>query len=108
MSDTALLRLGAAFDHELRTLRRLEDEDGDYDARNSCCTRACSLMRAIHRHPAPTTVQGVAVKLRAVVFDMTDFHTRFRGTDVAEQQLARLERQVTRLAKAEGGSPCAS
>lgn len=63
-------------------------------------SRACALMRAIHRHKAATTLEGVAVKLDAVVFDQSDFAVDASKwtADVAEEQLLKLSRQVSKLA----------
>lgn len=64
-------------------------------------SRAVSLMKAIHRRPAPKTVQGIAVKLAAVTFDQSDFSVDLTNwtTDVAEEQLLKLSRQVSKLAR---------
>jgi hypothetical protein len=63
-------------------------------------SRACALMRAIHRHKAATTLEGIAVKLAAVVFDQSDFAVDASTwtTDVAEEQLLKLSQQVSKLA----------
>ncbi|HEV7417896.1 MAG TPA: hypothetical protein VGN98_17210, partial [Tianweitania sediminis] len=64
-------------------------------------SRAVRLMKAIHRRPAPVTIQGIAVKLEAVTFDQSDFSVDFTNwtTDVAEEQLLKLSRQVSKLAR---------
>ena len=54
---------------------------------------AVKLMKVIHRTRA-TTLEGVAVKLDAVTFDLYDFDLDPKGGDVAEVQLLRLCKQT--------------
>ena len=63
--------------------------------------RTVVLMKAIHRHKAATTLEGIAVKLAAVVFDQSDFAVDDQKwtTDVAEEQLLKLSRQVSKIAR---------
>lgn len=60
------------------------------------------LMKAIHRTRA-STLEGFAVKAKAIAFDQADFETGNPvPTDVAERQLYRLARDMAKVVKAGG------
>lgn len=100
LPDAELLKLG-------RDLELLFQADAilskgeDYDVRIAVSRRTTQTMKAIHRLQ-PSTIEGVAVKLRALCFDFADFEREnmdLRKGDVAEVELGRLMRHVHKLVK---------
>lgn len=74
------------------------------DAAYGECVR---LMKAIHRTKA-STLEGFSVKAAAVAFDQAEFNVDVpEPSDVVGRQLYRLARDMAKVAKAHGGSPCA-
>lgn len=60
---------------------------------------AIKLMKTIHRHKA-TTLEGFAVKLAAIVFDLSDFEVSDPvPVDVAERELYRLARDMAKAVR---------
>lgn len=99
--DAELLRLGHDFELLLQAVRTLHNTE-NVDVRWTADHRANLVMKAIHRLQ-PTTVEGFAVKLRAICYDFADFQVEeidLRNGDVAEIQLGRLMRHARKLARA--------
>lgn len=98
--DAKLIELGRQFDKARAKARSLKRKwktgKATFDAYIGKSGEAIELMKAIHREQA-TTVEGVAVKLNAVTFDIRDFDDSPRKPDVGEAQLIRLARQVRQL-----------
>lgn len=102
--DAELIELGRQFEATRAEALKLERQGKlvrkAFIAKHS---EAIKLMKAIHRTKA-TTLEGVAVKLNAVPFDLYDFQLEPKGGDVAEVQLLRLCKQTRELVKKRGGS----
>ena len=102
--DDELLRLG----HDLELLFKTEatlHDSATFATRHAVSTQTVKVMKAIHRLQ-PTTVEGIAVKLRAICYDFADFHVEniaLTNGDVAEAQLGRLMRHVQKLGKGRMG-----
>ena len=97
--DADLLKLGQDLDLLLQADALLQGCD-DFRNQHAANGRAVKTMKAIHRL-SPSTIEGVAVKLRAICFDFADFHVEkmsLTGGDVAERELGRLMRHLQRVA----------
>jgi hypothetical protein len=92
--------LPSDFSPEAQTVRkriaRTVGYNSAYDAFTKKHNVAVRLMKAIHRE-RPTTIEGIAVKLAAISFDIADFELEPDDGDVAERQIHRLCRQVRHL-----------
>lgn len=101
--DAELLRLGNDMERLLKADALLSDAE-TYNTRTAVSSQTVRVMKAIHRLK-PTTIEGIAVKLRAICFDLADFSEEdadLRNGDVAEVQLGRLMKHVQKLARAQG------
>lgn len=96
-------------DRHYKKIRRQTGYDAAYDAFTAVHSKCVRLMKAIHRAKA-TTLEGFAVKAAAVAFDQADFELGNPvPSDVAEQQLYKLARDMAKVVKANakaGGASC--
>lgn len=106
--DTNLIELGLLFNQNksatAKLKRALNGDKAGYRAFTRKADETIKIMRAIHRTPA-TTIEGIAIKLDAIWFDLRDFGEDPAKPDVAEVHLLRLCKAVRAMARRPSPKP---